>query len=314
MKEQLVDDDLVRRFLLGQVSPQEEGEIAALMFEDPEKFSQLESVEDDLIDEFLQEELSPADKEGFETHFLSQPGRRHNLKLSRALHQHFDKEDAPAVVPVIPVVPLDNRVSVLGLFKISRPALRFSLAAAAVLMVLVIAIWLYVRVRESQQPAPFEARKEQGATPTPSATGVPSIEPSPSLAQGENKNSVPSPQKHEPAPVQAVVLMPFGATRSEVQPLALPTRGANVFVELPLISETRYNSYDATLKSDDGTVLKSWSTLTARRLKTGRGLLINIPLGLLKPQELYRITVNGKSADGTSHEVHRYEFQPRNNP
>lgn len=312
MKEQLVDDDLVRRFLLGQVSPQEEGEIAALMFEDPEKFSQLESVEDDLIDEFLQEELSPADKEGFETHFLSQPGRRHNLKLSQALHQHFDQEDVPAVVPVVPVVPPDNRVSVFGLFKISRPALRFSLATAAILILVVIAVWLYVRNRQLQQPAPFEARKEQGATPTP--TSVPSIEPSPSLAQGENKNSVPSPQKHEPAPVQAVVLMPLTVSRSEVQSLALPTRGANVLVELPLINETRYNSYDATLKSDDGTVLKNWPTLTAKRLKTGRGLLVNIPLALLKPQELYRITVSGKSADGTSHEVHRYEFQPDKNP
>lgn len=311
MKEQLVDDDLVRRFLLGQVSPQEEDDIAALMFEDPEKFAQLESVEDDLIDEFLQEELSPADKEGFETHFLSQPGRRHNLKLSRALHQRFDQEDVPAVVPFVPIVPPDDRVSVFGLFKISRPALRFSLATAAILVVLVFAIWLYVRDRVSQQPAPFEARKEQGATPTP--TSFPSIESSPSLAQGENKNSVPSPpQKHEPAPVQAVVLMPFGATRSEVQPLALPTRGATVLVELPLINETRYNSYHATLKSDDGTVLKSWSTLTAKRLKTGRGLLINIPLSLLKAQELYRITVSGKSADGTSHEVHRYDFQPSN--
>lgn len=312
MKEQLVDDDLVRRFLLGQVSPQEEDEIAALMFEDPEKFSQLESVEDDLIDEFLEDELSPADKKGFESHFLSQPGRRHNLKLSRALHQHFDQDDVPAVVPVVPVVPPDDRVSVFGLFKISPPALRFSLATAAIFIVLVIAIWLYVRDRVSQRPAPFEARKEQGASPTP--TGVPSIEPSPSLAQGENKNSVPSPQKHEPAPVQAAVLMPLSATRSEVQPLALPTRGANVLVELPLISETRYNSYDATLKSDNGTVLKSWPTLTAKRLKTGRGLLINIPLSLFKPQELYRITVSGKSADGTSHEVHRYEFQPSNTP
>jgi len=311
MKEQLVDDDLVRRFLLGQVSAQEEDEIAALMFEDPEKFSQLESVEDDLIDEFLEDELSPADKEGFETHFLSQPGRRHNLKLSRALHQHFEQEDVPAVVPVVPVVPPDNRISVFGLFKISRPALQFSLAAA-ILILVVVAVWLYVRNRQSQQPQPFEAHKEQGATPAP--TSVPSIEPSPSLAQGENKNSVPSPQKHEPAPVQAAVLMPLTVTRSEAQSLELPARSTNVFVELPLIDQTRYNSYDATLKSDDGTVLKSWPRLTAKRLKTGRGLLINIPLALLKPQELYHITVSGKSADGTSHEVHSYDFQPSKTP
>ena len=309
MKEQLVDDDLVRRFLLGQVSQQEEDEIAASMFEDPEKFSRLESVEDDLIDEFLQDELSPADKKGFETHFLSQPGRKRNLKLSRALKHHFDKEDVPVVVPAV-VVP-DDRVSILGLFKISRPAFRLSLVAA-ILIAVVIALWLYVRVREAQKPPAFEARKEESATPTPGITTSPTVEPSPSATQSENRNSAPSPpSKREPVASYAALLSPLGANRSGAQSFTLPSSGANVPVALLLASETTYNSYEATLQTDDGNVLHSWPTLRARRLnsKSARGLIVDIPVAPLKPEQLYRIVVSGRSADGTLHNVHRYAFQ-----
>lgn len=307
MKEQLIDDDLARRFLLGQVSPEEQGELEELAFEDPDTFSLLESAEDDLIDEYLQDELSAVEKERFKTHFLSQAGRRANLKLSRALQHHLNKEDVPAVIH-------EDRVSVFGWFKISRPVFRFSLAAA-ILVGLVIAIWLYVRVREAQKPPAFEARKKETVTPTPSITNSPTVEPSPSATQGENKNrAAPSPPKHETSPAYAVLLLPLGASRGGAQPLALPSSGANVPVALALTGETIYNSYDATLQSDDENVLKSWSTLRPRRLKSISGLLINIPVALLKPQQLYRIIVRGRSADGTLHQVHRYEFQVSNSP
>jgi hypothetical protein len=323
MKEQLIDDDLVRKFLLGQVSQQEEDEIAASMFEDPDSFSRLESIEDELIDEFLQEELTPAEKKGFETHFLKQPGRSRNLKLSRALRQYFDKEDVAAVVPAVPVVVPADRVSVFGLFTISRPVFRLSFVGA-ILIGVVIAVWLYVRVREPQRPPVFEAHKEESASPSPSITSSPTIEPSPTVSPGENKNSAtPAPRKHERPLVYAQVLLPLGSTRSRAQSLKLPSTGPNVPVEssgvsvpvrLGLASETRYDSYDVTLQSDNGSVLKSWSTLREKRLNSGKSLVISIPLDLLKPQQLYRIIVTGRSADGTVHNVHRYEFQVSNNP
>jgi len=313
MKEQLIDDDLARKFLLGQVSPEQRGELEELAFEDPDTFSLLESVEDDLIDEYLQGELSAVENERFQTHFLSQPGRRANLKLSRVIQHHLNEEDVPAVVPDVPVVVPDDRVSVLGLFKLSRPVFRLSLVAA-ILIGLVIAIWLYVRVLETQRPPAFEARKEENATPTPSITNSPTVEPSPTVAHGENKNSAPSPPKHETPPVYAELLLPLTVNRSGAQSFTPPSKGANVSVALALINETRYNRYDATLQSDDGTVLKSWPNLRARRLKSVDGLLINIPVALLKPQQLYRIIVTGRAADGTVHNVPRYEFQVTPHP
>ena len=81
MKEPVIDEVVARKFLLGQLSPEEQGQIEELAFEDPDTFTFLESVEEDLVDEFLQEELSPLEKQRFNDHFLSFPGRRQELEI-----------------------------------------------------------------------------------------------------------------------------------------------------------------------------------------------------------------------------------------
>src|ERR1041385_537041 len=91
MKEQMLDDVEARRFLLGQLPPEEQGRIEELAFENPDTFTFLQSVENDLIDEFIQGDLSPVEEQQFKKHFLSLPGSRNNLKISRMLQQHFDK-------------------------------------------------------------------------------------------------------------------------------------------------------------------------------------------------------------------------------
>src|SRR5690349_5837779 len=83
MKEQVLDDVLARRFLLGQLSPDEQGRIEEWAFEDPDTFTFLESVEDDLIDEFIHGDLSTAEERQFKSHFLCLPGSRNNVKISR---------------------------------------------------------------------------------------------------------------------------------------------------------------------------------------------------------------------------------------
>src|SRR5262249_32828030 len=111
MREQVLDDVVARRFLLGQLPPEEAGRIQELAFEDRDEFVFLESVEDDLIDEFIHGELSADEQQSFESHFLSQPGRRHNLKISRVLQQHFNAVDD---VPVPPEI----KPSILGWFMV----------------------------------------------------------------------------------------------------------------------------------------------------------------------------------------------------
>ena len=301
MKEQVINDDLARRFLLGQLSADQQGQIEELAFEDPNTFALLESVEDDLIDEFIQDELSADEKERFEKHFLTLPGRESNLKASRVLHRHFSKE-------LEPVRTDDEGISIFGLFMISPPALRISLAAAALLIGLVIAVWLYTRAREAQRPAPVEAHKGQVSPSTPEPKISPTIEQTPQLTQID-KNKTPSPQKPRREPLIAM-LMPSEGVRSQSQPLTL-SQDPVVPVELPLINQPDYKSYEATLQSEDGKVLKTWPNLHAKKLQSGTGLLIHIPRVLLEPDEFYQIRVSGRDADGNVKHVANYPFQAK---
>ena len=301
MKEQVINDDLARRFLLGQLSADQQGQIQELAFEDPDTFALLESVEDDLIDEFIQDELSPDEKQHFKNHFLTLPGRKANLKMSRVLQHHFSRELPQPVLD-------DKRISFFGLFTISPQALRISLTAAALLIGLAIAVWLYQKSREVQQPGPVEVRKEQSSPSTPGPVLSPTIEPTPQLGQID-KNKTPAPQKPRPEALVAV-LMPSEGVRGDSQPLALSQKQF-IPVELPLINQPAYQSYEADLQSEDGKVLKTWPSLHAKEWQSGTGLLITIPRVLLEPDEFYQLSVRGKAADGSFKQLANYPFQAK---
>ena len=301
MKEQVINDDLARRFLLGQLPADQLGQIEEQAFEDPDTLALLESVEDDLIDEFIQDELSPDEKQRFENHFLTLPGRKSNLKVSRLVQHHFSYETPKPV-------PENEGFSFFGLFTVSPQALRISLTAAALLIGLAIAIWLYQRSRELQQPAPVQVRKEEASPSTPGPVISPTIQPTPQLTEND-ENQPPAPQKPRPEALVAV-LMPSEGIRGDNQPLTL-TQRPTVSVELALINQPAYKSYEATLQSEDGKVLKIWTNLHAKELQSGTGLPISIPSALLEPDEFYQISVRGRAADGNIKQVANYPFQAK---
>jgi len=92
MREQILDEVVARRFWLGQLSAEEQGRVEELAFGDPESFALLEAVEDDLIDEFVYNDLSAEETKRFQEYFLTQPGRREDLRIADALRQHLDLE------------------------------------------------------------------------------------------------------------------------------------------------------------------------------------------------------------------------------
>ena len=98
IKEPVIDEVVARKFLLGQLSPEEQGQIEEWAFEDPDTFTLLESVEEDLVDEFLQDELSPLERQRFNDHFLSFAGRRQDLKISEVLQEHFNPPKGDDVI------------------------------------------------------------------------------------------------------------------------------------------------------------------------------------------------------------------------
>lgn len=300
MREEVLDDVVARQFLLGQLTPEEQGRVEELAFEDPNTFEFLESVENDLIDEFIQGDLSAAEQQQFESHFLTLPGRRKNLKLSRLLQHHLNS---------VPHVAKERKLSFFEWFKLQNALLKFSLTAAAIGLT-VLALWVLLRAWEAKQPEPMQAGPDRPVTvPSPDLKVSPSLEPTSSPAHVENKPKSLVPEKQRKLPTYAL-LMPSGSVRSEDnQQLTLPRDETSVTIELPLITGRKFPRYEAVLENETGAALKDWPDLKQQYLTSGKAIKIDVPLTLLKPQERYRIVLSGVPSRGEKERIATYPFE-----
>lgn len=302
MNEQVLNDGLARRFLLGQLPPEEQGRIEELAFQDPDTFAFLQAAGDDLVDEFLYGELSPDEKVLFHKNFLTQPGRRQDVRIARALKQYL-AEDAP--VSEVAVVPHPQpRPTFFEWFRLG--ALTAPILIAAMIIISGLGVLVAIRITRNDEQ---QARVHPSPTPTPSsspaASSAPSVSPSPQETQ--NKPS-PSPTPRQSLEPIYAVLVPTASVRSDSEATKLARPDRPLVVELPLTAVTSYRSYQALLQTDE-TTLDTWSNLKPRELKMGKGVLVTIQPSLLAGSQRYRIVLYGITANGQTQTVHNYHFQ-----
>ena len=302
MREQALDDVVARRFLLGQLPPEEEGRIQELAFEDRDTFVFLEAVEDDLIDQFIHGELSVDEQRGFESHFLTQPGRSDNLKISQLLQRHFDSispDSFPKKRHPIPVW-----------FRRRSLLVRISITVGVAIIVVGFVVWLVIVIKGASQPVTRQAGHDTpSAIPSPTFKVSPSFQPAGSPSHAQNKSKSLSPEGQKSFSPYAL-LSPSAVSRGEgVQQLPLPSDGSSMAIELALITQSNFSSYEAVLENEAEVKLQTWPTLNAERLSSGKALRIDLPPALLKPQEFYRIVVSGINSQGQKEVIARYPFE-----
>ncbi|HKX29391.1 MAG TPA: hypothetical protein VJ302_16965 [Blastocatellia bacterium] len=139
------------RYLLGELSPEEQLEVEAGYFANPESFDRLRAVEFDLIEGYVTGKLSVADRGRFEICYLTSPVRRERVEFFDTLAQSIPlRADLPSPeflsVPV--VLPESNDPdpgvswwqALWAFFQGPRLALTLA-GTAAVVFLTVSAIW-----------------------------------------------------------------------------------------------------------------------------------------------------------------------------
>ena len=295
MKEQMLDEVVARRFLLGQLPPDEQGRIEELAFDDPQSFEVLQAAEDDLIDEFVYDDLSSEDRQQFQEYYLAQPGRREDLRIAKALRKHFDREQATASV----------WTRVRTWFQLgAAPLMPVMAKAAAIIAVAAIGLMaLMSRISgPGIDPLPQIAQQQPSPIASPASTVSETPSPHPSRSPAPSQNKPPAP--HWPPAQLAILISPGSLTRgsSGVTPVPLTSRAKHL--DLPLVDGTSYRSYQATLEHD-GTTLKTWSNLKPK----GKRIRIPIPFDLLKVSQRYYIVLQGVAPDGNLKQVNEYHFE-----
>ena len=195
MADKVVDQEMIERYLLGELSPDEQAELEALYFSDAELLDRIDAAEDDLIDDYVRRELPAAQRMRFESYFLNEK-RRERVRMAVALF----KATAPRVAP--------------------RQAWVLPLAASLFGAALLAIVWLMVQNRGlHQRIETLHAEiSRKGATPPVTAT-VPA----------------PVKQPATPLPVAAIVLAPgLTRDGGDVATLAVASRTRTVRIEARL--------------------------------------------------------------------------------
>lgn len=306
MKEQMLDENIAKRFLLGQLSPDEQGRIEELAFDDPDSFQLLQAAEDDLIDEFVYDDLSYEERERFQEYYLAQPGRREDVRIAGALREYFDREQ--------PVPSLWERLRKWFHFG-ATPLIPVVVKAAIIITAAAIGlVGLIPRIlRPGFTPVTQVQPQQPPALPLPTnTTSETPSQPAPQLAHKDDQKKPSRPANRQPSMVAAILLTPGGAARSGGEVTKVSLTSTTKHLDLYLIDGASYRSYQATLEHN-GKTIQPWSNLKPTRIISGgKGIRIAIPFDRLKASQRYRIVLEGVARNGNLEHVDDYYFDATN--
>ena len=156
------EEKLLRRYLLGELSEQEQLAVEERVFADEDSYQQLVILEDELRYDYAQGVLPPNQRERFEKRFLQEPGGKARVQLAKAiLDQAFDRA---AREPAKSIVERKGWFTLTNLFSY-RTAAFASAAGALILGTYLLSEMNHLKVQlgesESQRSAAIASLAQQ---------------------------------------------------------------------------------------------------------------------------------------------------------
>lgn len=322
MKLNTDKQDLIARYLLGDLSEAESAQLEDSSFFNPEQLEELRSVENDLIDEYARGELPAKERAKFERLFLTNPERRQRVEFALALARVSSNQGSST--------SLINREGTRtfrdffpSLFRVPRQALIYATAALTV-TVLIGSWWLYTRTnsRNEQVVSRQASGQEQAAPvkgpPGPSPEATPRSQPPENAREGSSQparnENVPTDNRNgargssqADATVATFILLP-GTPRSSGERTKLVIPHGRQLVRLKLELEEHdavsYQSFAAELSHANSE--RAWGSGTLS-LQRNRTLMLSIPVSSL-PAADYDLTLRGRAARGRTFETLGYYY------
>jgi hypothetical protein len=293
MKQDVDPEAKLRRYLLGELTHEEQVSLEQRLFLDTDYAEVVQSVEDDLIDDYVQGVLTGVERENFITHFLKRPEHREDVRIAEALERSFAADRK--VNPVIPFPTPSHR----------KTTLWIALAATVLIIFSVIAWNIY---RSGRQPND-ELLQAGGTQPSPTESASPQASPSPEPQKKPSpERERQPPQRQSATSVFAVTIFPGGGTRGSAQTkeVTIPAATKNVLLTMPVVTVRNYSRYHLELL-DAGRVLVVRKLNVGSNPELGRIVSLEFPAKLLE-QKNYEIRLRGINTDGSPGELTTYAF------
>ena len=317
--EQIHDyEDVCARYLLGELSEQEQAQFEEAYFVDDALFERFRAVKDDLIDAYARGDLAGQKRERFEQHFLASEPRRERVEETRGFIRAVTAASTNTVTvdstnPAHTAASDSWWQSISKLFA-SRP-LVWQGALAVLLLIALAGSWLLVRQFQSQRAERERVQNEEAARrrqevergqavvpPTnPTATSAPATTPQPKTADKH-------PEQPVPVQVASLFLTPF-SPRDATATNSLLLRPDTSAVRLRLaFTGDGYTRYDVALRTLDGEQVLTRQGLKARSSSAGKSVTLTLDPPIFRRQD-YIITVSGLTAGGKLETIGDYYFR-----
>jgi len=289
-------EQTVTRYLLGELSEQEQAALEKSYFSDPQVFDQVLQVESTLVDAYARGQLSSEMRERFEQSYLKNPTRRERVEFAKALTARIDEKEA-SVTRAESVSWWQRLLATIGG---QRPRLRFSMALATVVIVLVVA-WIFVTTKRQQQreAEQTQAQRENQEQRAQQQT-----------AQQQPTSTPPQIPRQSPSPItnpsRAIAVLALtaggvrGADNSGTPTLIIPhdTTQAQILLKL---KDDSYPRYRVSLQKIGGAEIFTHSNIRPRNTKAGASFVFTLPASQLSNGD-YTLTLIGitPGSDGDS--------------
>ena len=289
-------DDLIHRFLLGDLSASEQDAFAHRLLTDHALARRVRLAELELADDYAYERLSGIDKELLEETLILSADRARKVRVSRSLRDQFAVSGAwsPSVGYIARFRPM---------FSLSQPAWRFAFGVV-ILLILFGAAWLVIR--EPRIAKQIVNRIVPRRSPAPHAPREAS-HPNNTSAPEHQTTSSPMPVHDQTAGspmIVSVALLPAVAWPGDATSwVNLPPADQDI-VRLHLaLTPDQPGRYRAELLTIDGQSVFSAESIKAQ--ENGAEIHFDVPARLLKSGN-YQIRLSGDNAGAKENVVSYY--------
>jgi anti-sigma factor RsiW len=330
-----LEENLLTRYLLGDLTEDETAQIEERFFADDEVYERLRVAEDELIYHYLQGGLSPHERRLFDAQLAASPKRREKVRFVKDLMEAASQASATAIVEAsIPETKTARSTEGVSFwqrwlaFLTGRDAVWQLAMAAAMLAIALGGLWMWrqnrnlnaaleaakTSQRDSEQRSLEEKRKTDDLQKQKDELAGTLKQEQAARAELEKEKQQWISRSDNPTNPPGLIL-PFtlepGLSRSdseEPKALSLPRRVSQITLTLALGSDDGSGRYRAELSSRGGTLLWSLNDLSARQKAWGKAVVVNLPAAILRNSE-YDLTVKRVIGKGAFEDVGYYYFK-----
>ena len=313
-------DEVMVRYLLGQLPEEDQLRLEEQFFTDDESYEQLLALEDELKYDYATGELAGSERERFKERFLVTPEDRKKLAFASALITTVAPQPEAVVASEVTSTPSKDNSwwrSLATFLNLQNPVVRYSFAAAALIVVLG-TVWLIAerfRTGAPQEMAERESQSQQqesaqrnGQTNDAPASGQDQPTPSPEQVVEQRQKKPSIPDDNSVRSIATLLLTP-GLTRDggEMRELVVG-KASHVHLTLSLRRNTGHPSYRAVLRTLEGAEVWSQSGLSARRAGARQAVVVQLRSTLLAGGD-YELILQGAGPAGNYEDVDEYYFR-----